>query len=120
MDRRRLFVWNRVSMLMLDACGAVRLLEGETAWESSLLASATASGHATRHAAALEVEATSTSSTSTSHAAAEHLHEDFRVDTATHSSHATHATAAAEHISRIDEISARIVSLTFPVGVLVG
>lgn len=101
-------------------CGIAGRLEGETAWESSLLASATAPGHATTHAtegisaaAGLEVEATA-SSASTSHATAEHLHKDLGIDAAAHSTHTTHTAAAAEHVRRIDEISAGVVSLTFP------
>ena len=108
-----------------DGCGHAGPLERVAAGESSLLASATAARHATSHTtkgvaatAALEVE-TTTSSASTSHATAEHLHKDLGVDTAAHSSHATHTAAAAEHVRRINQISARVVSLTFPAIVLV-
>jgi hypothetical protein len=98
----------------------VLLLEGESSW------SATAAGHTTAHAAegvsaataaALEMESsTSASSAShtTSHATSKHLHEDLGVDATAHATHAaTHAAAAAKHIRRIDEIGARVVSLTF-------
>jgi acetaldehyde dehydrogenase (acetylating) len=112
-------------MLEGVGCGVVRPLEGEPARETSLLASATAAGHATAHAtegvttaATLEVE-TTTSSTSTSHAAPEHLHENLGIDAAAHSTHATHTAAAAEHVRRINQISARVVSLTFPADVSV-
>jgi hypothetical protein len=76
-----------------------------------LLASATASGHATAHTtegvaatASLEVETTSTTTTA-SHATPEHLHENLRINAAAHTTHATSHTTA-EHIRRIDKISA--------------